>query len=141
MSLTDTVEPAVGPVASGDVAMAESTLSVSETPTNHPPPFMEYQVVNNPGDLTPVSIITAVESGPEDTREAANFEQGGTGDGLNNSHPLLDEATAHVLTFSNTSVVDAFQSRREGAADMLFKASSTSGTEHKLSKQSLPLLL
>ena len=71
-------------------------------------------------------IITAVESGPEDTREAANLGQGGTGEGLNTSHPSVDEATAHVLTFSNTSVVDAFQSRREGAV-MLSKASSTNG--------------
>ena len=79
---------------------------------------MEYQVGNVPDDLTLVSVITAVQSGPEETREAANLQPGVTGEGLNLSHPLGDDdATAHVLSFSSTPVVDAFQNRREGAAD------------------------
>ena len=118
-SLTDNVTPAGGPVATGDMATAEQILSVSaENPTNNTPIFMEYQVGNNPGDLTLVSVITAVQSGPEETREAANLQPGVTGEGLNLSHPLGDDATAHVLSFSSTPVVDAFQNRREGAADV-----------------------
>ena len=99
LSLTDNVAPAGGPVAPGDVAIAEPTLSVFENNTNNSPTFMEYQVGNNPGDLTLVSVITAVESGPENTREAANLQPGVTGEGLNLSHPLGDDATAHVLSF------------------------------------------
>ena len=73
---------------------------------------MEYQVGNVPDDLTLVSVITAVQSGPEETREAANLQPGVTGEGLNLSHPLGDDdATAHVLSFSSTPVV-------EGAADV-----------------------
>ena len=119
-SLTDNVTPAGGPVATGDMATAEQILSVSaENPSNNTPNFMEYQVGNVPDDLTLVSVITAVQSGPEETREAANLQPGVTGEGLNLSHPLGDDdATAHVLSFSSTPVVDAFQNRREGAADV-----------------------
>ena len=86
-SLTDNVTPAGGPVATGDMATAEQILSVSaENPSNNTPNFMEYQVGNVPDDLTLVSVITAVQSGPEETREAANLQPGVTGEGLNLSH-------------------------------------------------------
>ena len=96
MSLSDTVETASGPVASGDVATAASALPVSLNNNIVPP----SQVAPQPGSLTLVSTEPATDSGPTEAREAANLQREEPGVGLENAHTYQASSGSILLNIS-----------------------------------------